>query len=381
MVPDSDVWHPIKPQGLALAIVVTGVIFAALTTVVVAMRCWIRFRANNVGLDDYAMIAGYVVNVVHTLVAISGCFTGVGTRDALLNHDVRMEGLKLLLIWQALYSAGLCFIKASISITLMRITTQKAYHYILIGLLILCSVVSTTSIIVILNQCHPLERYWDKSVPGTCMKPSSATAMSYISSAVNVITDISVATIPIVLLRHVQMRSQLKFYIRILFGLGLLAGVASTIRLGFTNAYMETTDFLHDTGKVVLCTVLECSLGIIVGSLPILRTYFARLAKNYSSDAETGYNSKLKYLNATYSQSNPRKPSVWETNTYVNVTGGGNESDSIGSDFRNAEAKKSVTITRQVIIVTTDLHQSSDGLDELKTGGKDAPPKVMAPKV
>ncbi|KAK2053393.1 hypothetical protein LY76DRAFT_597858 [Colletotrichum caudatum] len=378
MAPDSDVWNPIKPQGLALAIVVTGVTFAALTTVVVGMRSWIRFRANNMGLDDFAMIAGYVVSVVHTMIAVSGCFKGIGTKDALLNPAVRMEGLKLLLIWQVLYSAGLCIIKASISITLMRITTQKAYHYILIGLLVFCSVVSTTSIVVILNQCHPLERYWDKSVPGTCMTPASATAMSYISSAVNVITDISVATIPIVLLRNVQMRSQLKFYIRILFGLGLLAGVASIIRLGFTNAYMETTDFLHETGKVVLCTILECSLGIIVGSLPILRTYFARLAKNYSSDAESGYNSKLKYLNATYSRSSPRKQSVCKPTTYVNVTGGGSGSDSNDSEFTNAETKRSVTITHQVIIVTTDLDQFSDGLDELETGERRRPVKGYA---
>ncbi|KAK1573748.1 uncharacterized protein LY79DRAFT_567814 [Colletotrichum navitas] len=380
MTPDSNAWHAIKPQGLALAIVVTGIIFLALTTVVVTIRCWIRFRANNVGLDDFAMVAGYVVNVLHTLVAIRGGFTGLGSRDAVLNGAARMEGLKSLLIWQALYSAGLCFIKASISITLMRITTQKVYHRILIGLLVFCSVVSATSIIVILNQCHPLERYWDKAVPGSCMAPASATAMSYISSAVNVLTDISVATIPIFLLRHVQMRSQLKFYIRMLFGLGLLAGVASTIRLGFTSAYMETTDFLYNTGKVVLCTILECSIGIIAGSLPILRTFFARLARDYSSGTGTGHNSKFKTIHLTYGQSNTRRTTQCELDTYVHISGGENENDNNGSE--NRDAKKRVTLTRKVIVVTTDVRQTSDGLDELSTGGIATPPKVMvAPRV
>ncbi|KAK1978703.1 hypothetical protein LZ30DRAFT_728245 [Colletotrichum cereale] len=368
MIPDNDVWHPVKPQGLALAIVVTGIIFVALTTVVVGMRCWIRLRSNNVGMDDFAMIAGWVVNVVHTSVVVRGCFTGVGSRDVILNDPIRMEGLRLILIWQASYSAGLCFIKASISITLMRITTEKVYHRVLTGLLVLCSVVSTTSIIVVLNQCHPLERYWDKSVPGTCMTPASATAMSYISSAVNVITDISVAIIPIFLLRHVQMRPQLKFYIRMLFGLGLLAGVASTVRLGFTNAYMEKTDFLHDTGKVVLCTVLECSLGIIAGSLPILRTFFARLAKDYGTDAELNYNSGVNKYTATFSQSNGRYPSALARDPYGNFTEGGNESDSNGSENVDADAKNSQNITHPVIVVTTDLRQTSDRLGEPKTG-------------
>ncbi|KAK1995322.1 hypothetical protein LX36DRAFT_725607 [Colletotrichum falcatum] len=369
MTLDNDGWQPIMPQGLALAIAVTGIIFLALTTVVVATRCWVRLRANNVGWDDFAMVAGYAVNVVHTSVAIRGCFTGLGSRDAVLGDAVRMEGLKMILIWQATYSAGLCFIKASISITLMRITTEKVYHRILTGLLTFCSLVSTTSIIVVLNQCHPIERYWDKAVPGTCMNPAGATAMSYISSAVNVITDISVATIPIFLLRHVQMRSQLKFYIRILFGLGLVAGVASIIRLGFTDAYMQTTDFLHDTGKIVLCTVFECSLGIIAGSLPILRAFFARLAKDYATDTEMRYNSNFKEIYVTHSQSHARKASRYGIDTYVNITSGGNESDSNSSGLVDAGAKKSMSIPRQAIMVTTDLHQTSGGLDELKAGG------------
>ncbi|KAK1970012.1 hypothetical protein LY78DRAFT_628741 [Colletotrichum sublineola] len=376
MVPDDHVWHPIKPQGLALAIVVTGLIFVTLTTVVVALRCWIRFRANNIGWDDYAMVAGYAVNILHTSVVIRGSFTGVGSRDAVLSSAVRMEGLRSLLIWQASYSAGLCFIKASISITLIRITTQGFYHHVLKGLLVLCSVVSTISIIVVLNQCHPLERFWNKGVPGTCMAPIGVTVMSYISSAVNVLTDISVATIPIFLLRHVQMRSQLKFYIRMLFGMGLAAGIASIIRLGFTDAFMERTDFLYDTGKVILCTILECSLGIIAGSLPILRTFFARLAKDYSTDAETGYSSRLKDFHTGHRQSNVRKTAGYTVNTYVNITGAGNESDSNSSEVAHAK-KKSVTSGRQVIIVTTDVCQTSDGSDELKTGGIKAPAKVQ----
>ncbi|GKT64094.1 integral membrane protein [Colletotrichum tofieldiae] len=188
--------------------------------------------------------------------------------------------------------------------------------------------------------------------------------MSYISSAVNVITDISVATIPIFLLRHIQMRPQLKLYIQLIFGLGLMAGVASIVRLGFTDAYMDTTDFLR---KVVLCTVLECGLGIIAGSLPILRTFFARLAKDYSTDAEKGHHSggddtKL----VTFSHYNLQKQSGCESNTYVTITEGGNENDSDSNESADNNAKSSAAANQQAITVTTDLHQTSNRVDELK---------------
>lgn len=104
----------------------------------------------------------------------------------------------------------------------MRITNQKAYLWILRGLIGLSFLMSGSGLIVILNQCHPLDRYWDKRIPGTCWPPIVATALSYGASVANVITDFSVAAIPFFLLRHVQMRSRLKFYVRLILGLGLL---------------------------------------------------------------------------------------------------------------------------------------------------------------
>ena len=125
-------------------------------------------------------------------------------------------------MWQAFYAGSLAFIKSSICITLMRITQRKIYLNILRGLVILSAALSAVGLIVILNQCHPLDRYWDKSVPGTCWPPIIATALSYAASASNVITDLSVAAIPFFLLRHVQMRSKLKLYVKLILGLGFL---------------------------------------------------------------------------------------------------------------------------------------------------------------
>lgn len=127
-----------------------------------------------------------------------------------------------LLMWQAFYAGSLAFIKSSICITLMRITQQRMYLNILRGLIILSAALSTVGLIIIVNQCHPLTRYWDKRVPGTCWPPIIATVLSYIASASNVVTDLTVAVIPIFLLRQIQMRSRLKLYVRLILGLGIL---------------------------------------------------------------------------------------------------------------------------------------------------------------
>lgn len=43
------------------------------------------------------------------------------------------------------------------------------------------------------------------------------------------------------------------------------------VRTVYTDAYSSEDNYLFNTGKIVLWTVVECGLGIIAGSLPMLK--------------------------------------------------------------------------------------------------------------
>ncbi|KAK1526675.1 hypothetical protein CPAR01_13203, partial [Colletotrichum paranaense] len=350
-VAGDDTWQAVEPQGLALGLLVTTVTLAILTTIVMAMRVFIRFKTNKIGSDDWAMLTGFSVNLGQSAVAIYGSFTGIASKDETMNRATSIEGYKTLLIWQAFYAGSLCFIKSSICITLMRITNQKVYLWILRGLIGLSFLMSGSGLIVILNQCHPLDRYWDKSIPGTCWPPIVATALSYGASVANVITDFSVAAIPFFLLRHVQMRSRLKFYVRLILGLGLLAGIASIIRVPFTNAYMKASDVLYHAGNIVLWTIVECGLGIIAGSLPMLRAFFKRLAKDTST--QEPYNRSGDTNLVTFGQGKGRQGPIYETDLGVTVIGGAGDNDS-----NNSNHDDDAESTRRIIKVTREVRHS-----------------------
>ncbi|KAL2877149.1 hypothetical protein SGCOL_007542 [Colletotrichum sp. CLE4] len=347
----DDTWQAIEPQGLALGLLVTTVTLAILTTIVMAMRMFIRFKTNKIGSDDWAMLTGFSVNLGQSAVAIYGSFTGIASRDETMNQATSIEGYKTLLIWQAFYAGSLCFIKSSICITLMRITNQKVYLWILRGLIGLSFLMSGSGLIVILNQCHPLDKYWDKRIPGTCWPPIVATALSYGASVANVITDFSVAAIPFFLLRHVQMRSRLKFYVRLILGLGLLAGIASIIRVPFTNAYMKASDILYHAGNIVLWTIVECGLGIIAGSLPMLRAFFKRLAKDTST--QEPYNRSGDTNLVTFGQGKGRQGPIYETDLGVTVIGGAGDNES-----NNSNHDDDAESTRRIIKVTREVRHS-----------------------
>lgn len=56
------------------------------------------------------------------------------------------------------------------------------------------------------------------------------------------------------------------------------------VRTVYTDAYSSEDNYLYNTGKIVLWTVIECGLGIIAGSLPMLK--FSRSKRNLGLDGK-----------------------------------------------------------------------------------------------
>ncbi|KAK4222208.1 hypothetical protein QBC38DRAFT_89084 [Podospora fimiseda] len=356
---NHDVWQPVEPKGLAFALVIVTAIFVVLTTLVMTMRIYIRLKTHNFGTDDWVMTAGYIINLGQSAITIYGAHTGLGTRDDNLPQATIIEGTKFLLIWQALYAGSLAFIKSSICITLMRITQQRGYLILLRSLVILSAGLSSVGLVVILNQCHPLSRYWDKSIPGTCWPPILATVLSYAASVSNVITDFTVAITPYFLLRHVQLRRRLKVYVKLILGLGMLAGIASIIRVPFTNAYLKPSDINYHTGHIILWTIVECGLGIIAGSLPTLRAFFKRLSGDQSTQDYMNNNNNPSDGTGlvTIGQIKGRHGPHYEADLCVTVAGGGGDG---GSDAGSQESQRGIIkMTRDVMV--TEEHMDADG--------------------
>lgn len=70
-------------------------------------------------------------------------------------------------IW--VYYTGLFFAKISILLQYLRIFLQKRFRlacFILMGITVVCSCWAIFSGVF---MCNPVRRFWDRSVPGSCM--------------------------------------------------------------------------------------------------------------------------------------------------------------------------------------------------------------------
>jgi hypothetical protein len=116
-----------------------------------------------------------------------------------------VEGKKYLMLWMMVYVIGLATIKCSICVTLFRVAaanrTFKIAIYVLLGLTISTFIVTIVGILLL---CKPVSANWDGQ--GECAAMSSMVALSYTSTASTIVTDLSLAILPGIMVMGTPMK-------------------------------------------------------------------------------------------------------------------------------------------------------------------------------
>ncbi|KAM6506172.1 hypothetical protein FSOLCH5_014357 [Fusarium solani] len=300
-------WHAVEPRGLAAAILGVTIAFTILCLSVVGLRVYLRLSMRNFGREDWLMCIGTTINMVHNGIVIWGCYTGIGTRDSKLNTPIMMEGAKAIVFWQIFYVTGSVFIKSSICAQLIRISTQRRYKIILY-LLIAVSIITTfIAILAVLIRCKPVAASWNPAL-GTCIDQSIIIALTYVVSAVNIATD--------------------------------WASIATIIRMPYSSAYSKPKNLLYNVGNIILWTVVECGLGIIAGSMPMLR----KLVKGLSRDESTGKSGTNDLNLVTIGRVKGKHHPIHDTDIQITVVAGDDPETARDDD----STKRMIRVTKMV---------------------------------
>ncbi|KAL6355397.1 hypothetical protein LRP88_10986 [Fusarium phalaenopsidis] len=300
-------WHAVEPRGLAAAILGVTIAFTILCLSVVGLRVYLRLSTRNFGREDWLMCIGTTINMVHNGIVIWGCYTGIGTRDSKLNTPIMMEGAKAIVFWQIFYVTGSVFIKSSICAQLIRISTQRRYKIILYLLIAVSIITTLIAILAVLIRCKPVAASWNPAL-GTCIDQSIIIALTYVVSAVNIATD--------------------------------WASIATIIRMPYSSAYSNPKNLLYNVGNIILWTVVECGLGIIAGSMPMLR----KLVKGLSRDESTGKSGTNDLNLVTIGRVKGKHHPIHDTDIQITVVAGDDPETARDDD----STKRMIRVTKMV---------------------------------
>ncbi|POS71963.1 hypothetical protein DHEL01_v209642 [Diaporthe helianthi] len=263
-------------NGLSLTIFIVSLVCLCLSLLSVGLRTYIRVFDNVFGLDDGLILAGIIIYTVDVALACYGTTVGLGTRDADLNMWLSVEGKKYLMLWMMVYVIGLAAIKSSICVTLFRVAAAnnafKIAIYVLLGLTITTFVVTIGGILLL---CTPVSANWDGQ--GQCAGMRSMVALSYTSTASTILTDLSLAILPGIMVMGTPMKLLQKLSVVGLLSFGSVASLTTMARAPFIQHYWTPLDNLNYwTGYIVLLSNCESAIGLIASSIPSINKFIYR---------------------------------------------------------------------------------------------------------
>jgi hypothetical protein len=124
---------------------------------------------------------------------------------------------------ELLYVLTTCFVKISFCLMLLRVTEKKHLVWSVYFVAAATVIFSTFYFFFILFSCSPVEFFWTKALgvtAGHCRDPVAMTKATYAHGAVMVFGDISLAMLPIILVRDLRLSRKQKTSVIGLLALG-----------------------------------------------------------------------------------------------------------------------------------------------------------------
>ncbi|KAL1962582.1 hypothetical protein VTN77DRAFT_9375 [Rasamsonia byssochlamydoides] len=261
------------PQLIAILWVLTGA-----STVTVIFRFIARAQKAVMGWDDVFMLVAllcfYGWSICLTILSAKGGERHIQDVVA-LGPDVVAEVQLLNWTSQVFGIFGVGAGKVSVSALLLAIlrNTWRAWQVIYLWIvcigLVLC--VSTSCSILTFAQCRPAAALWDARIKGECIDPKIMADFGTFTGAYNTFVDASLALIPSTIFWSLQMSTQEKAQLSIVFALNILTSICSGIKTSYLSQLANRKDFTWATYDIFVWVTAEFFLIIFCGTLPTLK--------------------------------------------------------------------------------------------------------------
>ncbi|KAI0876578.1 hypothetical protein GGS24DRAFT_513468 [Hypoxylon argillaceum] len=251
-------------------------VLLSLVTILVVLRLYTRVWVTKVplGIEDYLCVVFYLLSVTFSGLVIKAYTRGIGRHI----WDTPAPWLPEALMYFTISTWVYLILAATVKLTFLSFyhrlfSTHTYWRYFGTGAIIFVALLNVSLIFATVFSCTPVSREWDPTIPGHCVDP---VILPYFSGISSFLTDLYVLILPIALLWQLNMTTQQKIKASCVFGLGILACVASLIRLIQTPSLRTSYDATWTISNIIIWASLEVNVGIICSCLVVLPAFLDR---------------------------------------------------------------------------------------------------------
>ncbi|KAI1662556.1 hypothetical protein F4813DRAFT_2219 [Daldinia decipiens] len=260
------------PTTVAVASVLSGISFCF-----ICLRGYVRGRLiHALGIDDWIIFITWLLTCGFTVVTAIQTTWGLGTKyvDDIPTQNIYPFG-QLELAGFSLYTLSILGFKLSLLVSYFRFVPQGMCKYGITCVLVSCTLFHLSCLIVQLNQCYPIAKKWDPTIPGICI---NQIPYYMASSSLAIVFDFAVMLLPFPVLIKTKIQTRKKVILLGLFALGFFITGIQIIRIQF----LKTLSNPLNSGPVVLWSIIEANLGVIIACIPVLSPLFKQSRNNYN---------------------------------------------------------------------------------------------------
>lgn len=210
---------PNENVGPALVAVSTALLFFVMLTG--GLRLFVRARNRNLGWDDAMLVCSISVGTARWAIEVVQCVEYENGKHRAWLDDPSNYDTNNMLGWpaQILLFAGICFLKLSIMLLILRMKDSRTLKIVLWVAMTGLVVTNGGVIIILLAECRPMG-YWRQDA--TCWTPEVRIYSIYFTIAYSILTDLLCSLLPLVVVWKVRIPFKTKAMVVGLMSLGLL---------------------------------------------------------------------------------------------------------------------------------------------------------------
>ena len=186
---------------------------------------------------------------------------------------------KLFYVTESLYLSIIALTKLSILCFYLRIFPNKMFRQLVFAVMAWVTVSGLIFIFLQVFQCTPISFNWEgwRGEYGA-HRCFNVNKLVFTAAGFSIAQDVVILLMPLPLLAQLQTSWRVKLGAMFMFSLGIFVVITSCIRLRTIVLFARSTNPTWDYTDTLIWTGLECSVSIMVASLPAIRALVSRVS-------------------------------------------------------------------------------------------------------
>lgn len=282
--------------------------------------------------------------------------SGMGRHVSCLPPQSVIAMLEFSAISEGLNVFGIGVVKISVCLALLRVVerARRGITLFLWSLLVLIAMTHLALAMLFFLHCRPLARLWNPKVNGSCMSTHTTVLAGYVGFAIDVVTDLLCAGVPVLVIHRLQMTFRTKVALCVLMGLGVFtAGCAVAKAITLRGVFAD--DYTFGFTKPATWAAVEQFVGIIIASIPALRPLLSSFLERSQSRSSIWrhlfWNSKT--ISSTFSKKGRQKQQPNAPRSHLGLPKSAGMKKTFTSCYRDSQGSSTDRIQ------VTQIHEDS----------------------